>query len=42
MASESKGASIMHDAEREIIKLLKKDNSATYTQYLEVMFADIE
>jgi len=30
------------DAEKEVIKYLKKDMGASYTQKLEMMFADIE
>lgn len=42
MNTESKGASILQDAEKEMIKYLKKDIGASYTQRLEVMLADVE
>lgn len=42
MNNESKGASILNDAEKEVIKYLKKDIGASYTQRLEVMLADVE
>jgi hypothetical protein len=42
MSNETKGASILQDAEKEVIKYLKKDIGASYTQRLEVMLADVE
>lgn len=42
MNTESKGTSILQDAEKEMIKYLKKDIGASYTQRLEVMLADVE
>ena len=42
MNTDSRGASILQDAEKEVIKYLKKDIGASYTQRLEVMLADVE
>ena len=35
-------ANYIYEAEREVIKLLKKDKGATYTQKMETMFQDIK